>query len=432
MAEPVGAKGGDPHQPRLKKLQHRIARLENQVRVLKRERRSETRERKQVAEQATADTSDQSDAAAAGTATSDKPTRRLTLGGSATLEYQKKSSHADDTIGGNAHFGRFVLNLNGQYDRWTFGLEQRFYNFDNGEIFHYGWGARRFGVDGDHKLQGGFYQVPFGNLRYGFYGFWGSLAHFAGYTNNQAAGAGYRLDDGPWRFDADFFKNDDADQEATYGVNPFAGYDRVNGLNLRAAYTLGASAGDHLTFSMAARGGQLAVGAQGAKGRRLATTLAANGRSGPWAFQAQIVDFRFDVPSGTRHNDRALPTDSVAVEHYGFKSYLPARGQLYGLNVARHLDVLGGDVVDLKLYDNAGYLHSGVGETNSNGNRLGDVAFNVAGLAIGRGPFHVWIEGLAGRNAGIAGLGPNDGDWHWRANVTFGLYFQGALNAGPQ
>jgi len=349
------------------------------------------------------------------------------LGGSATLEYYKKQRRSDNSTGGGANFGRFVLNIHGQYGRWSFGIEQRFYNFKNGDIFHYGWGARRIGVNGRHQLKFGFYQVPFGNLRYGFYGFWGSLAYFAGYTNNQADGVGYRYQHGPWRLDADFFKNDDAGQTATYGANPSAGYNRINGLDVRAAYTLGNRSRNHATVSFSARGGQLAVGDGDATGTHFAVSAAAAGDYGLWGVQAQLVDFQFNVPRGQNFDGVRLPTDSVAIEHYGFPARLPARGQIAGLNLARHLLTLGSKDVHFKLYNDAGYLHSSNGKFDSAGHRIGNTVFDVAGLAIHHGPFFVWLEGLAGRNAGLAGLRPNDGRWHWRANATFGVYFHSKL-----
>ncbi|NNC23766.1 hypothetical protein HKX42_07955 [Salinisphaera sp. USBA-960] len=406
---------------KLDKLKKQLDHLQAEIHSLKKAQR-----RGKPSADATTDTAEIEDG---GSQQHSRPNKTLTLGGSATVEYEKKQSALDNTAGGSASFGRVVFNAQGQYKRWSFGLEQRFYNFENGDIFHYGWAARDFGAADQHRFKAGFYQVPFGNLRYGFYGFWGSLAHFTGYTNNQAAGVGYRYERGPWRFDADVFKNDDAGQHATYGTNPSGGYERINGLNLRTAYTTGARDGDHATFSFAARGGRLSVGAHEAGGHRFALTAGAAGDYGPWGFQAQIVQFNFDVPDGQRFEGTSLPTDSVAIEHYGFPSRLPARGQIYGLNIARRLPALGGDDVSFKLYNDAGYLHSDEGEFDAAGQRIGDTAFNVTGLAVHHGPLFVWLEGIAGRNAGLAGIGPNDGNWHWQANVTFGLFFEGEIDA---
>lgn len=364
-----------------------------------------------------------------------KPNQSLKLGGILTEEYQVLDSAKDNTTGGRTTQGVFAVNAKGQYKNLTFALEQRLSqnSFADPTYLHYGWIAYDLGAQQRHRIKAGFFRVPFGNLPIGYQTFWGNLAYFAGFTDNQAAGLGYRYETGGWRFDLDAFKDDDLGQHSLYGSNPFEGYNQMNGGNARLAYTFHHGGNRSVQLSLAARGGQLAVGGNDANGDRWAGTAAVDAELGPWSLQGQFIDYQYNIPSGQSYADNSvigsgiLPNDSITVENYGYGYQIPASGQLYSLNIARSFDLGIGPFDSIQFYDNYGYLRSGEGDYDSLGNRIGDVQLNAAGFVLSSGPLLFYFDVISGRNAAMASAGPNDGDWHTRYNLTIGLYFDGTV-----
>lgn len=366
-----------------------------------------------------------------------KPTKSLKLGGILTEQYQilDSAQNADNTPGGRTTQGVFAINAKGQYKNLSYALEQRVAqnSFADRTYLHYGWIAYALGPQEQHQVKAGFFQVPFGNLPIGYQTFWGNLSYFAGFTDNQAAGIGYRYKTGGWRFDLDALKDDDLNQHSLYGSNPFEGYNQINGGNGRVAYTFNQDADNSVQLSLAARGGQLAVGGDRANGSHWAGTAAVDAELGPWTLQGQFVDYRYNIPSGQNYTDNSvidggiLPADSITVENYGFGYQMPARGQIYNIDIARKFDLGIGPFDSIQLYDSYGYLHSNNGSYDSLGNRIGDVQMNTAGLVLSSGPLLLYFDAIMGQNAAMASDGPNDGDWHTRYNFTIGLYFDGTV-----
>ncbi len=361
----------------------------------------------------------------------------LKLGGGVVTEYQYKG-YGHGKPGGDLKLDYFEVNAHGSVGKAiTYGAEERFStsNFSNSLYLHYGWVAYHFGHDYQQQVKGGYFQVPFGNLPYGYQTFWGNLAYYAGFTDHQGAGLGYRYKNAGWRFDADFYKNDTLGQPSTYaGGVPTDGYENINTGNLRIAYTLNRGNPRHVTFSLAGKGGQLYTASRDL-GSQWAGTAAMNGHWGPWALQLQAVDYAYNVPAdATNSGNVALSRDSITAENYGYSYRMPGRGQIYSANLARSFHVSWGPIHKVELYDNYGYLDvGGNGRFNSAAlgatpNSTGNVQLNAAGAEFVAGPVYIWADVLTGRNSGMAFVGPNDGHWHTRFNVAAAFYFGGKLH----
>lgn len=378
----------------------------------------------------------------------EQPKSQLTLGGGLTQGLKVVPANDNNRDGGDGKLGTFFINASGSYDDLSFAAEERFSttSSDDPNVLRYGWSAYDFGgPDKHHQLKAGLFQVPFGNLRYGYQTYWGNLTYYAGFTDNQAAGLGYKYENGPWRLDIDAFKNDDLSQNSTYGANPFDGYDQVNGGNIRGAYTFDAGNDNSVQISTAVRGGQLEVGTSGVDqgvtsdyGTRWAATAAVDAALGLWTLQAQYVDYRYNIPNDRTYNGDNLPTDAVTMQNYGFAYQMPASGQIFSGNIARTFPLDFGPIDSIQLYDNYTYLRVG-GDGHFNGqlpglddngnapaaNPTGDIQFNAAGFNVSAGPVQFWVDVLTGKNSAMTYTGPNDGDWHTRYNFQMGIYFSG-------
>lgn len=420
----------------IKQMQQQIQMLQQQVQEL---------QKKQSAAPAanttttTADNGDLEEATKPSKVADSGPTQKLNIGGGVAVEYQERDGDiANRRDGGDFIFDYFSINAAGQYGKLTYAAEERFssVNFADSSFLHYGWAAYDFN---DHnQVKGGYFNVPFGNLGLSYQTFWGSLAYFAGFSDNQAAGIGYKYENGPFRLDVDAFKNDDLEQNSLYGSNPFQGYQQVNGGNVRLGYTFNHQGDNTLNVSAAVRGGELEVGTSGVDrgvtsdyGTRWAATAAADAKLGLWTLQGQFVDYKYNIPNGRTFGGNALPTDAITVENYGFGYQMPASGQLYGFNVARDFPVDIGPISNIQLYDNYGYINvGGDGEFTSSVPgadlaKTGDIQFNAIGAALTAGPAYLWADMLFGKNAAMTFIGPNDGDWHPRFNLTAAFYFDG-------
>lgn len=413
---------------RLQAMQQQLDALKSQLATLKQKQQN------MPAEPSTdnASTGDQASAASATDQNGPKPT--LTLGGAFTAGYKLKPDMKNHSRSGDAVEGIAAFNVHGTDGKLSYGAEYRWSPtaFADSSYLRYGWAAYDFGKHS--QIKGGMFYVPFGNLKFGYQTFWGNLTYFAGFTDNQAAGLGYKYENGAWRFDVDAFKNDDLKQHSLYGSNPFDGYQQVNGGNVRTAYTFNQGTDHSVQISAAVRGGELQVGDNAHRyGTRWAATAAVDAALGPWTLQGQYVDYRYNIPGGRSYKGNALPTDSITMENYGFAYQMPASGQIFAANVARTFKIGWGALDSIQLYDNYAYLMTGGdGQFNSAlpgsaPNPTGDIQFNAAGADFSFGILQVWADVLSGKNAGMTFDGPNDGSWNTRYNLQMGIYFSGDL-----
>jgi hypothetical protein len=360
------------------------------------------------------------------------PTKKLNIGGGIATEYQVK--HTDQHgSNGSLILDYFDLNFKGQYGNLTYASDYRWsdVNFADGQYLHTAWADYAFGPGKSSHIKGGMFQVPFGNLPYGYQSFWGNLGFYTGFTDNQAAGLGYRYEANGWRFDLDAFKNDNLGQSSTYGANPFQGYQRINEGVGRLGYTFDLQGDNSVNVSVAGRGGQLKTGNSSyngvGNGTHWAGTVAADANLGLWVLQGQFVDYKYNIPSNRQYNGAALPTDSITLEDYGYGYRIPAEGQQYTASVGRNFPVDLGPISNFEVYDDYGYLHSGVGNFTKDGYRIGDVQDNVLGVLMTAGPVYIWADVISSKNGAMVFNGPNDGTWHHRFNLTAAFYFDGDI-----
>ncbi|MES1953652.1 hypothetical protein [Salinisphaera hydrothermalis] len=411
----------------LQQMQDQIQQLQKQVQEMKAEQQNQ---------QAAATTTTAQPAQSSG------PAKKLTIGGGVVAEYQKKDYGGNNAGAGDLILDYFDLNVAGQYGKLTYAADYRWseVNFKSGQYLHNAWAAYDFGPNDTSQIKGGMFQVPFGNLPYGYQSFWANLGFYAGFTDNQAAGVGYKYENNGWRFDLDAFKNQGLGQQSTYGANPdqsnitddngnlvSSGARLVNGGNARLGRTIKLNGDNTLNLSIAGRGGQLEytnVSGDTSYGSRWAGTLAAEADLGNWVLQGQFVDYKYNIPNDIAGGN----TETVPMQDYGYGYRMPAKGQLYTASVGRTFPVSNmGPISSFEIYNDYGYLHSGYGKYDNFGNRIGDVQQNNTGIAMFAGPVDIWAEWIEAKNGGMAFVGPNDNNWHGRFNLTAAFYFDGDL-----
>lgn len=384
------------------------------------------------------------------------PDKSLNIGGSAVVEYQNYSDGVGDQphSGGDLILDYFSLNALGEYGDLTYAFEGRISsnNIDDTAYLHYGWATYDF--TDHHQVKGGYFQVPFGNYPTGYQSFWGSLGYYAGFNDTQAAGIGYKYENGPWRLDLDAFKNDDMGQGSLYASTPDDGYDQVNEGNGRLAYTFNHDGDNTLNVSLSARGGQFDVGSgngrpdryagshNGSHGSHWAVAAAAEAELGLWILQAQVTDYKYNIPKGRADSDSNVLSDrSVMMRNYGYNSgRIPASGQLYSFSIARDIPVEDmGPIEKFTVFNDYGYLHSHISpgqydyqpgadrSMKENGNRLSGMHSDTLGVAMYSGPLTVWADITFGKNDQVAFMGANNGNWHTRFNLTGSIAFDGEL-----
>ncbi|WP_423822194.1 hypothetical protein V5738_17865 [Salinisphaera sp. SPP-AMP-43] len=415
-------------QPSLDQLQQQIQQLQQQVQDLKTQQQAQPQGQDQG--QAANTTSAQSANPETGAKQDNK---KLTINGGVVAEYQVRDDHhsRNQRTGGDLILDYFDLGISGDAGNGiTYGLDYRWsdVNFADDQMLHNGWAAYDFGAGDSSQVKGGFFQVPFGNLPFGYQSFWAPGRYYLGFADNQAAGLGYKYEANGWRLDIDAFKNDDLEQNTTYGGNPSNGYDQINGGNVRVGYTFKPEAGT-VNVSGSVRGGQLetdSVSGGDAMGNRWAASAAVNASLGNWTLQGQYTDYRYNVA-----DDSALSGDSVIFENYGYGYLAPASGQMFSASIGHTFPVELGPISSFSVYDDYDYLMvGGDGEYASQAGfegASGDTQVNVVGAQMIAGPIYIWAEMISGKNAAMAFNGPNDDNWHHRFNLTAAYYFSGDL-----
>lgn len=337
--------------------------------------------------------------------------------------------------GTESRLNNFILGTSGRYGDLSFQFQYWFLRGSDTNFLKYAWVNYQFGENSPHSLTAGYFQAPFGNAGYGYFSYFGSMGYLLGFADAQAGGLGYTYNEGPWRLDLDFFKNNTLSQDSTYSgkVTQTLGYRQQNSGNARLAYTFNQGARNSVEVSVAAQGGQLAVGTAGTHGSRWAATVAFNASLGPWIVLGQYVDYRYNIPSGqTDASGSLLPTNAVGYELRGLPFMGPAHAQLFGLSLARIFDVDWGPISNVMPYVDYAYLDvSGNYQTSLPGVTPtytdDDGQYALAGVVFSNPHVRVWLTAAASRNAAMTSLGPNDSDWHYTGLLTANFYFGGRL-----
>jgi len=416
---------------KMQRLQNQINNLQSEMQQL-RHQQHQQKQKMQVAEQ-------QAQKKSSG------PKKKLSLSGGVIAEYQAlKGNGEGHTNSGQLNLDYFEIGVNGAYGNWTYKAQERLGGATiagNNRYLHYAQASYHFGPNKDQKVTGGMFQVPFGNLPYGYQSFWGNLTYYMGFTDNQAAGLGYTYQKNGWRLDIDAFKNQALNQSNTYGGTLGKNYKQINGGNARLAYTYSMPRGDTLNVNVGVQGGQVQNKAASSqpKGTRYAATVAGDAEFkhvgiGKLTLQGQVVEYKYNIPDG---RNSVLGTGKmIRFRNYGFaEGPVPSKGQIYSANIEYGVPIHNfGPLNKIAVFDNYQYLHSGYGTVNSDGYHVGNIQANQAGIEAVAGPVYAWAGYISGKNDAASFNGHkfgNDGNWHNRFNLAIGYYFSGTVvNSG--
>jgi hypothetical protein len=417
----------DIDQATLNQLQQQIQQLQQQVNELKAKQREQEKKQEQLARKPTElKTPEQVAASSQQEHGNEESALNLHAGIEATYWLADKGNHGRAS-GGDLTFDHFMLGAKGDLSN---GLSyDSEYRWDSGDNYlHYGYVAYDFGTGSSSQIKGGYIQVPFGNLFYGYTSYWAPASYYLALNDAQAAGLDYKYENNSWRFDIAAFKNDDLGQNTTYGATTSnsQGYHQINGGILRIARKFDFSDDNALEISLSGRGGQLNVDSPSGhkNGSHWAAALAAQVTLGQWTFMAQANDYRYNVPSGA-----GLERGYLWFQEGGGDYKIPASGELYSFSFNRTFPVEGmGPISEFDLYNDFNYLHrSSTAGYTYNGKPIGNTTNNILGLSMTAGPLIVWAEWVAAKNGSLAYAGDSDGQWHHAFELTAGYYFDGDL-----
>ncbi|CAO1667800.1 hypothetical protein NYA28ABAC_03140 [Salinicola sp. NYA28a] len=110
---------------------------------------------------------------------------------------------------GDVDFGKFILGMDGGEGPLSYSFQYRLY--DDYNFLHHAWAAYQFSDNDSVKL--GLFQTPFGNMDYGYLGWYGTLPYLAGFNDNQNAGVAWNHSQGAWDTSLAFFKSDQLGDE---------------------------------------------------------------------------------------------------------------------------------------------------------------------------------------------------------------------------
>ncbi|ABE59001.1 hypothetical protein [Chromohalobacter israelensis] len=328
---------------------------------------------------------------------------------------------------GDMNFGKFVLALNGEHGNFLYGFDYRFY--DGYQFLKSGWMGYQATENDTVKV--GLVQTPFGNMDYGYLGWYGTLPYLSGFNDNQNAGIKWDHTQGAWDTSLAFFKSDQlGDGNEHYGANPVGssaqGNTAENQLAGRVAYTFGQGTDYTTEINFSAKGGQLYNNQTNESGSNWQAAVGLNGSYGNWYTLLQATAYEYDAenPANSSISDNAMQIGA-----FGFNYLIPTEGQMYSASLAYSMNVNWGDIDNLYFYNDFSYVNPKgdyAPSTASNPGGFGDVddpMLNDLGMKVTAGPYYAWFSVIANKNAlGYFGS-PTDGDWHTSVQSNFGFNF---------
>lgn len=340
-------------------------------------------------------------------------------GGSSGLDYLQLGVSGDLSNG---------LSYAAQY-RWTTGGSIG----RDKEFLHFAWGAYNFGANDSSQIKAGYFQTPFGNLPLGYVSFFGNLNYYAGLSDTQNYGVGYKYQNNGWRFDLDYFRDDDiSSTDTTYDATPNAnkGYDVYNKGNVRLGYTFNHGGDNTLNVSAAFQGSQMETPNRKI-GSYLAGTIAAKATlqanpslPGTWTLLAQVADYKYNVPYNAGINRKVITTSLYG---YDYGMGVPASGEVFSASIKRSFNVNWGPIDTFGIYDDYGYLRVDDSSRGGSGYASQGVMENVVGTMFAAGPLYLWTEMVTGRNAQMAFANTKQGEWNTTLKMYAAFYFGGDL-----
>ncbi|TDO12646.1 hypothetical protein [Halomonas ventosae] len=350
---------------------------------------------------------------------------------SGTLEFAHNINDWDETdkeTGGDIEFGKLILGADGSVDNLIYSFQYRFY--DGYRFLHHGWLG--YQLNDANTLKLGLVQAPFGNMDYGYLGWYGNLPYLAGFNDNQNVGLKWHHDAGAWNTDLAFFKNNQlGSTNNSYGANPPGGTDygeqgnkSENQLAARIAYIFGYDTDYTTEINFSARGGQLYNEQTHDSGDNWATALGLSGNYGNWSTLLQATAYAYHAQNPDE-SETGISNNAIQVGAFDFNYLIPAKGQMYSASLAYSMDVDWGPVKNLYLYNDYSYISPDGDYSPINGGfgDMGDPQLNDLGFKLTAGPYYAWFDIVTNKN-GLNYFGsPVDNDWHTSYMTHFGINF---------
>ncbi|MFC0268251.1 hypothetical protein [Kushneria aurantia] len=337
--------------------------------------------------------------------------------------YQDWSDSSKDK-GGDLGFNKLILGVDGDIDQFTYSMQYRFY--DGYNFLKKGWLG--YNIDDANTVKAGLMQTPFGNLPYGYLGWYGNLPYLAGFNDNQNAGLMWENTTGAWDTSLAFFKADNLGGNEHYGANANGdsaqGNEEVNQLAARVAYTFGQGSDYTTEVNFSAKGGQLYNNNTNDSGSNWSAAAGVSGSYGNWLAMAQATTYKYDAENAPE-DQTGISDNVIQVGAFAFDYLIPAEGEMYSASLGYSMPVSWGPVENVYFYNDFSYIAPN-GDYSPYGGGFGNVdnpMFNDIGVQFTAGPYYLWMDFASQKNAlGYFGAGEAN-KWDTQFITTFGVNF---------
>lgn len=334
-------------------------------------------------------------------------------------------SEASKDKTGDVNFGKFILGMDGGEGPISYSFQYRFY--DGYQFLHHAWAGYQFGSQDNVKL--GLVQTPFGNMDYGYLGWYGTLPYLAGFNDNQNAGIKWDHSQGAWDTSLAFFKSDQlGDGNEHYGANAIGesaqGNTEENQLAGRLAYTFNEGSDYTTQVNLSAKGGQLYNNNTHRSGDSWAVAFGLDGSYGNWLTQLQATTYRFNAENPDA-SDSGISDNAIQIGAFGFNYLIPAQGQMYSASLAYSMDVDWGPVENVYFFNDFSYIDPSDDFSAINGGYgdMDDPMLNDIGVKVTAGRYYAWFDVVTNKN-GLNYFGsPVDDGWHTSFQSHFGITY---------
>ncbi|MFG6136815.1 hypothetical protein [Halomonas sp. B23F22_10] len=331
----------------------------------------------------------------------------------------------DKETAGDMDFGKFNLGFTGGTGKFNYSLQYRFY--DGYNFLQHGWLG--YDLTDDDSLKLGLVQAPFGNMDYGYLGWYGTLPYIAGFNDNQNAGLKWDHSQGAWDTSLAFFKSDQlGDGNEHYGANAVGssaqGNSEENQLAGRVAYTFGQGTDATTEINLSAKGGQLYNTRTGDSGDNWQAALGLSGQYGNWSTRLQATTYEYNAENPAE-SVSGISDDVIQIGAFGFNYLIPAEAEMYSASLAYSMDVDWGPVDNLYFYNDFSMIDPSGDYSAINGGfgDQDDPMLNDLGMKITAGPYYAWFDIVTNKN-GLNYFGsPVNDDWHTSFQTHVGLTF---------
>ncbi|WP_110686104.1 hypothetical protein [Salinicola aestuarinus] len=334
-------------------------------------------------------------------------------------------SESDKDKVGDIDFSKFVLGMAGEEGPLSYSFQYRFYN--GYRFLQHGWAGYNFGDNDTVKL--GLVQLPFGNMDYGYLGWYGTLPYLAGFNDNQNVGIKWDHTQGAWDTSLAFFKSDQlGGGNEHYGANAVGdsaqGNTEENQVAGRVAYTFGAGSDYTTQLNASAKGGQLYNENTNRSGDNWQVALGLDGSYGNWHTLLQATHYEYNAEN-PNESTSGISDDVIQIGAFGFNYLIPSEAEIYSASVSYSMDVDWGSVDNLYFYNDFSYIDPRESYSAVNGGfgDMDDPMLNDVGVKVTAGRYYAWFDVITNKN-GLNYFGsPVDDGWHTSVQSHVGLTF---------